>query len=95
MTPTTPQKEAGWRMLPPVSLPSAAGAIPAATAAAAPPEDPPGTRFNAHGLWQGPNALFSVLEPMAYSSMFSLPSSGIPAARSFSTTVALYGETKF
>ena len=36
--PVTPQKELGWRMEPPVSLPSAKGASRAATQAALPPE---------------------------------------------------------
>ncbi len=42
--PTQPQKAAGWRILPPVSLPRAAIAIPPATAAALPPLLPPGTQ---------------------------------------------------
>ena len=42
--PTMPQSAAGWRMEPPVSLPSAHSASPAATAAAEPPLEPPGTR---------------------------------------------------
>ena len=37
----TPQKAAGCRMLPPVSVPSAMEAAPAATAAAEPPLLPP------------------------------------------------------
>ena len=37
-----PQHEAGLRTLPPVSLPSAAGTIPAATLVPAPDEEPPG-----------------------------------------------------
>ena len=41
--PTMPQRAAGWRMEPPVSLPSAQSASPAATAAAEPPLLPPGT----------------------------------------------------
>ena len=40
--PTIPQSAAGWRIEPPVSVPSAHGASPAATAAADPPEEPPG-----------------------------------------------------
>ena len=48
--PTTPQKAAGWRMEPPVSEPRAKAHSPAATAAAAPPEDPPGTRLKSRGL---------------------------------------------
>ena len=38
-----PLKAAGWRILPPVSLPKETGICPAATAAAEPPEEPPGT----------------------------------------------------
>ena len=38
-----PLNEAGWRILPPVSLPKEAGTCPAATLAADPPEEPPGT----------------------------------------------------
>jgi hypothetical protein len=41
--PVMPQKAAGWRIEPPVSVPVAASAIRAATAAAEPPELPPGT----------------------------------------------------
>jgi hypothetical protein len=42
-SPTIPQSEAGWRIDPPVSVPIAQGARPAATAAALPPLLPPGT----------------------------------------------------
>ena len=42
--PTVPVKAAGTRTEPPVSLPSPAGAIRAAIAAAVPPDDPPGMR---------------------------------------------------
>ena len=38
-----PQRLAGWRILPPVSVPVAKGEMRAATAAADPPEEPPGT----------------------------------------------------
>ena len=37
-------RDAGWRIDPPVSVPIAHGASPAATAAADPPLEPPGTR---------------------------------------------------
>ena len=40
-----PVNAAGWRMLPPVSVPTVAVVKSAATALAHPPEDPPGTRF--------------------------------------------------
>src|SRR5205809_7451859 len=78
-------------MEPPVSLPIATGAKPAATAAALPPLDPPGTRVTSRGLRVGPNALFSVLEPIANSSRLVLPTVIAPAAPRRSTTVALYG----
>ncbi len=41
--PTIPLNAAGWRILPPVSLPKETGTCPAATAEAEPPEEPPGT----------------------------------------------------
>ncbi len=89
--PTRPQKAAGWRTEPPVSVPSASGAIPAATAAAEPPLEPPGTRCRSQGLRVGKKAEFSVEEPMANSSRFVFPRSGIPARRAFITTVASVG----
>ena len=52
--PTTPDSEAGWRMLPPVSVPSAKYISPAATPADEPPDDPPGTVDSSQGLWTGP-----------------------------------------
>ncbi len=42
--PTVPVKAAGWRIEPPVSVAVAARQSRAATAAAEPPEEPPGTR---------------------------------------------------
>jgi hypothetical protein len=53
LRPTTPQNAAGWRIEPPVSVPSEAGHSPAATAADEPPELPPGTRPVFHGLRVG------------------------------------------
>ena len=48
--PTTPQKEAGKRIEPPVSDPIDTVHSSAATAAAEPPEEPPGTRVRSQGL---------------------------------------------
>ena len=45
-----PQKDAGPRTEPPVSLPSAISTRPAATAAAEPDDEPPGTRPGAAGF---------------------------------------------
>src|SRR5215472_9164387 len=81
-TPTTPHSAAGWRIDPPVSDPSASGAYPAATAAADPPLEPPGTRLGSCGLRVGPNAEFSVDDPIANSSRFVLPMTTPPASRS-------------
>ena len=80
-------------MEPPVSEPSASGTIRAATAAADPPLEPPGVRSSAHGLRVGPNAEFSVDDPIANSSQFVLPTMTAPAATSRSTAVAVYGGT--
>src|SRR5918992_3497247 len=91
LAPTVPVNAAGWRIEPPVSVPIARGASNAASAAAEPPPDPPGTRSVSHGLWVGPNAEYSVDEPIANSSMLVLPRIVIPAARSRAVTVASYG----
>src|SRR5476649_805132 len=80
-------------MEPPVSEPSEIGVMPAATATADPPLDPPGMRSSAHGLRVVPNAEFSVDEPIANSSQFVLPTMTAPAACRRSTTVASYGGT--
>ena len=89
--PTTPHSAAGWRIEPPVSVPKPTAAKPAATAAALPPLEPPGTRLGSCGLRVGPNAEFSVDDPIANSSRFVLPTMTAPAATSRSTTVASYG----
>ena len=62
--------------------------MPAATAAADPPLDPPGVRSSAHGLWVGANAEFSVDDPIANSSQLVLPMITAPADSSRVTTVA-------
>src|SRR3989344_1852406 len=86
--PTTPQKAAGWRIEPPVSDPRAAIAICAATAAAEPPDEPPGTRLVSWGFFVGPKAEFSVEPPMANSSMLVRPKSTAPASFNLRITVA-------
>ena len=54
LRPTTPQHAAGSRMEPPVSLPSAPSANPAATAAAEPLLEPPAQWPAFHGFWTSP-----------------------------------------
>ena len=90
--PAMPQNDAGCRIDPPVSVPVAPMAIRAATAAADPPEDPPGTstaspsrRF--HGFSTGPKAEVMFDDPIANSSKFALPRNTAPAASKFAPTV--------
>ena len=64
---------------------------PAATAAAEPPEDPPGTRPRSQGFRVVLYALFSVEEPIANSSMFVLPRTTAPAFSSRATAVEVKG----
>ncbi len=84
----TPQKLAGRRIEPPVSVPSVAVHSSAATAAAEPPDDPPGTRVGSHGLRVTPSAELSFELPIANSSQLSLPRITAPAARRRAVTVA-------
>src|SRR5208283_3042349 len=97
--PAMPQKLAGWRIEPPVSVAVAPSASHAATAAADPPEDPPGTSGassprRVHGLVTGPNAEVMLDEPMANSSRFALPRNTAPSRSRFAVTVLSYGGTK-
>ena len=72
-----------------MSEPRASGASPAATAAAEPPEEPPGTCRRSQGLRVGPKAEFSVEEPMANSSMLVLPSMTMWSPQMRRTAVAV------
>ena len=87
--PTMPHSDAGWRMEPPVSLPRAQSASPAATAAAEPPLEPPGTVPRSQGLCVTWNAEFSVDEPMANSSRLVLPSMTTWSSQTWRTAVAV------
>ena len=81
LSPTRPQHDAGMRIDPPPSLAWANGTIPDATAAAAPPLDPPGVRVVSHGLWVGPHAIGSVVGTLPSSGLFVRPAITSPAAR--------------
>src|SRR5215470_2881309 len=95
--PTVPVSAAGWRIEPPVSVAVAARQRSAATAAEEPPEEPPGTSLSVdppplaplrrQGLTTGPKQLASFDEPMANSSLLSLPSITAPASHRFCVTV--------
>ena len=82
LSPTRPQHEAGMRIEPPPSLPWAIGTMPAATAAAEPPLEPPGVRSSPHGLRVGPNRRVSVVGRIAISGSAVLPTITNPARRS-------------
>src|SRR5438552_15493744 len=90
--PTMPVKAAGWRMEPPVSVPVAPRHSCAATAAAEPPEEPPGTSgvfapLRRHGEIAGPKNELSFDEPIANSSLLSLPSITAPSRQRLALTV--------
>src|SRR5579872_4516499 len=60
LTPERPQHDEGMRTEPPPSEPVASGIIPAAIAAAVPPEDPPALWSKFHGLKVDPNSVLVV-----------------------------------
>ena len=68
--------------------------MPADTAAADPPELPPGTYPFFHGLCTLPKKLVSLEDPIANSSIFVLPIVIDPASSRFFTAVAEYGGIK-
>src|SRR3954447_904210 len=90
LSPTRPQQAAGIRKEPPLSLPWASGTIAAATAAAEPPDDPPGVRVGSHGLRVGPACRGSVVGRLPNSDMLVTPTTTKPACLRRRTTYALY-----
>src|SRR5690606_39696460 len=86
--PAIPQCAAGIDTEPPVSVPSAIGTAPEATAAALPPEEPPAENPGWLGIRAAPNAAFSEVMPKASSCMFVVPTTTAPARRSSATTGA-------
>ena len=75
---------AGMRIEPPPSLACAAGTMPAATAAAEPPLEPPALWSRFHGLRVGPNASGSVVGSRPSSGVLVRPRMTSPAARNLS-----------
>ena len=69
-----------------MSEPSASGTIPAASAAAAPPLEPPAERLGSRGLRVVPKTRLKVWEPAANSGTLVRPISTAPARRIRSTT---------
>jgi len=74
-----PQSEAGPRIEPPVSEPSAPKTMPAASAAPEPLEDPPGMRSRSHGFFAAGKRWPGNWMPKANSCVINLPSITVPA----------------
>ena len=69
------------RIEPRPSLAWASGTIPAATAEAAPPDEPPAMWPGFQGLRQGPRKPDSVVPVMPYSGVLVLPTNTAPLSR--------------
>ena len=91
--PKSPQHEAGIRSEPPPSEPCASGIVPAATAAAAPPDEPPGVCSGLHGLRQAPFSADSVTAVVPNSGVFDFPSTTKPASLIRRTTALSFAGT--
>src|SRR5438046_371982 len=87
-SPTRPVKLAGMRTEPPPSVPMASGPSPAATAAPAPPDDPPGVRATFQGLRVMPFRGESVTPLWPYSELVLWAKTMAPASRSRATAGA-------
>ena len=83
--PTTPQNAAGVRSEPPRSEPWASGAMPVASATAAPPLEPPQVSAVFHGLRVAPKTALKVLPPAPNSGVLVLPTTIAPGRLSRST----------
>src|SRR5258708_73134 len=70
--PRMPQKLAGLRSEPPMSVPCASHAVPVASATAAPPEEPAAERDRSQGLSVAPNTSLKVLAPAPNSGVLDL-----------------------
>src|SRR4030081_3314996 len=79
--PNTPDAEAGMRIEPPPSLAWAAGRMRAATAAPAPPDEPPEECARFQGFRVGPNSRDSVVGINPNSGLELFPKIVIPALR--------------
>src|SRR5499426_2496355 len=79
LSPNSPQQLAGIRIDPPPSVACAIGTIPAATAAAEPPLEPPAVCSRLHGLRVGPKRRGSVDGARPISGVLVLPKITRPA----------------
>jgi hypothetical protein len=92
--PIRPVKPAGMRMDPPPSLPEARGRRPPATAAAEPPEEPPGVRCGSQGLCVVPWSLVCVKLTPPNSGAVVWPTGTAPASRSRVTCVLSQSDSR-
>src|SRR4051812_7787089 len=85
LQPNDRENAPGMRVEPPPSPAGPNGMIPAATAAAVPPEEPPGVRSTFHGLRVTPKIFGLVKDSVPNSGAAVLPTGTAPAARSRAT----------
>src|SRR4030095_2246920 len=90
LCPTMPQNDAGFRIDPPPSVPRASGPRPEATAAPAPPEEPPRVRSRFHGFRVTPKTRLSVMPTQPNVGVLVLPRRIPPAAFMRPTASAPY-----
>src|SRR3954465_13977513 len=86
--PETPQKLAGMRIEPPVSVPSASATAPVASATAEPPLLPPGTRSGSYGFRHGGKCGVTLVIPPAHARVSVWPTTIAPASFARATTAA-------
>src|SRR5258706_13873631 len=96
LRPVRPHHDAGSRTEPPVSVPIAHGARPAATATPEPLLDPPGVRATSasHGFHGVPRCWLVPQPPIANSTVWVLPMTIIPAAIRRRARGAVVGERR-
>src|SRR5215467_5327904 len=95
LTVASPQANEGKRSEPPMSLPWWIGPNPAAAAAPAPPDEPPGDASGCHGLKVLPRSGLSVVARIENSGVFVRPTMIAPALRRLATTGASAGAITF
>jgi hypothetical protein len=94
LSPKRPENAAGMRIEPPPSLPVAMGSRPPATAAAVPPDEPPGVRARFHGLRVVPCSAVEVQLIPPNSLDVVCPASTAPVARRRVTEVSSWSATR-
>src|SRR3954454_9680439 len=83
--PTTPQKAAGLRKLPPVSEPVHTGSMSHASATAEPPDEPPAFSIGLNGLPVAPQTTLRLLAPAPNSGTLVLHTTMAPDGRTRAT----------